>query len=667
MLIIDNSCSMFEVGNKECGNNALDSDPTYLRITGAALFAARMAFGQPSPQDRIGAISMGSQANVVYPLRSIIESRDALATAVDRPQPQGSTQVIAALRLAYTQLKQNPIGNKPAVVFLTDGVPDPAKGQSFADIEAVVKEDEQIPIYVLLLQNRRADARVPQEEVAKYSAYIRDWQNFQGRAGYVRVYVVPDNDRLVQAYYQVMADITARPDLEQVKTLKPGETKEFYVSRYAKRVYITVIHPDKQRRGKIQISDKSRNLLVVGTPGVEVFIGQDNWVEVYSAFGPRLAGQTDGNWRVTSVDATISFFVDAEGAYHFDWIAPKPVPGKLVGTWELNGPVRPDTNLKLQFRLVTDQDQPVTEKQNISGQVILPDGTQQSLNVPTSFAPDANGVYTLPLRLADYSSPKAPSWFQINLRSDDPKQIGAGSGSAIAVYRLRIQADPNVPLPSPSPMHTPTVVSTPVPLPTPTPTPCPWPAPVCAILPLLPVILGALAALLALLGTGYVILRIMRKPPEGFVVIVEDGEPKPPRSLKSRATGKVWGWWDLTVGPNGDLRIRPRSDASVGPGAEPSVPEQPGEQVTVTIPGMGSETIPVEATSTKRGKGKVREPSGPKRKPVTVLGRFINEEGTTKFVNLAGGGVTTLSDNTVQTVSFGNIQLQMCLDREKLI
>ncbi len=660
MLIIDNSCSMYKPGTPSCGlGDALGTDPDFLRIKGAELFAARLAFGEVQPQDRIGAISLGTSPFVVYPLKPVTESRGPLAATVYNPAPLGGTSVMGALRLAYDEFRRNPSNNKPVIVFLTDGVPYPSAGQSFSDIEALVKAHSNVPIYVLLLQNGPA---VPPD----YKAYIDEWKKFQPRMNNVQVYVIPDYKELLATYDKVMADVTARPQGPPPRELRPGMSEEFYVSRFARRVYVTVIHPDKERRGGVEIKDKSGQPILAGEPGVDVFIDKDNSTEVYLASGPRLAGQTGGNWRVTSIDATFSYVVDLSGAYKFKWLTPPASEGVLPGVLIVNDRVNPLTRLDCQFLLVDEQGAPILDRQNISGQVILPDGTKKDLQAG-HFSQDATGLYHLQMQLADYGAQDSRGRFVIDLKSDDPDQTGPAS--SIAKLTVWIESDPNVPTPvpptnTPTPTLTPTITPTPTPypprtVPPPSPTPCPNP-PLCKSTP--EIVLWIILGLAGLAAVVYILLRIVLKPPEGHVLVVEDGQPRSHSiSLKANARGKLWGWWEMTVGPQGDIRIHPKlSEAgSVGVGVPGPASES---DVTVYIPGVGETVVPSGTGRPTGGKRKGKAPT----KRGKILGRFVNEEGKTRFINEYARGSIVLTGDSLQTVSFGNIQLRMCLDREKV-
>jgi len=659
MLIIDNSCSMYEVGNSVCGNNALGSDPDYLRVMGASLFAASMDFSEAQPVDRIGAIHMGTTANLIYPLLPIEQSREALARAVADPVPMGGTQVMEALREAYAVLKaESGSGNRPAIAFLTDGVPYPAEGQSFADIETLVKENTDVPIYLLLLQNQGAE--VPQDEVRRYNAYIGKWQQFAQRVENVKVYIIPDHDNLLDTYHDVINDLEAQPPSPPPSTLQSGQSQDFYVSRYARRVYITAIQLDPQSRGDIEITDKSGQIVQDGEGGVRIFRREANPVEVYLAYGPRLTGQTDGMWNVRALNAALSVFIDVQGAYVFNWLSPKAVLNDLLpGTLILREPVNPLSDLELTFNLLIDQDQPIVEPQVISGDLLAPDGTTYPVRIPADFAPDAQGIYRLPFRLADYGSNSTMGRFELSLRSDDPQQTGSVQQS-IAMIRVWIEADPDAPVTTvvatPKPVQTatvsPTLPVTPIPQP---PTPCPNP-PFCKTTGQLVgigllFVLGGAAAI-------YAFLRLVRKPPEGFVLVYENNAPRGGKiSLKAKASHKFWQWWQVTVGPKGDIRVTPDMTSAASNGASSSTSDSP----PVKIPGMKDMT---PAPAARRGHSK--KSRGKHKQRGNILGMFVYKDGRTRFINKAGRGRQKL-DETVQSVALGsNVNLQMSSDEKKL-
>ncbi len=150
MLVIDNSCSMFPASQRIPGCEVWGNDPDFLRITGASLFIARTGFALPAASDyQLGVVSMGDNPpELISPLTSLDEARDALARAISNPQPKLATQIVPALEMAYRELRESPNrrpGNLPAVVLLTDGAPFPAEGQSNEDIERLVAANPDVP------------------------------------------------------------------------------------------------------------------------------------------------------------------------------------------------------------------------------------------------------------------------------------------------------------------------------------------------------------------------------------------------------------------------------------------------------------------------------------------------------------------------------------------
>jgi len=406
-------------------------------------------------------------------------------------------------------------------------------------------------------------------------------------------------------------------------------------------------------------------LIESGTQGVEIFSEPDVAVEVYAAYGPRLIGQTDGDWTVTSVDARISFFVDVRGAYRFDWLSPQAIPGTLPGVLLLDDPVNPNSELVLQFRFVDEQNQRISEVQRISGYVKLPDGDEIDLVVPSGFNPDANGIYHLPFRVMNYDSTGARGRLELYLQSEDPGQ--PGSGQAIAVQRVWIEADPDAPVVTPTPVIIPTTTPTPTATEPPTGTPSPTPTryipengepdpPIQGAL-LISIIVGGVLVLV------YVLLRLVLKPPRGFA-LVQDESRKPIVPLRKKAAWKIWGWWRVTVGPKGNLRVRPKVAEPSGGGVMAGAYQPSTEVEKISVPGMGEGVAVLTPTSGKGKKGKEAR----KTKKKSVYGYFYRDGERTKFKYDCeyGRGTRTLSDNTVEVVPFGDVQLFMCSSREKL-
>jgi hypothetical protein len=649
---------MFEPGVSGCAvDDALGSDVDKLRVTGAMMFALRTAHGEPSPKDRIGAVSMGGEVDVVYPLTPIDKAREGVVAAVENPKPKGGTNVIDALNAAYDELIRDPQPTQtPAIVFLTDGVPYPSEGQSFTEIERLVREYPTIPLYVLLLQNQ--DVVIPE-----YQEYIRKWRQFQQRVTNVRVYEVRDEDDLLSTYNTVIADIAGRPPGIAIETIESGESRDFYISQYAQKVQITAIYPDKEDRGSIEVRDRSGQAVTAEDPGVTIYSDQDTPIEVYTAQGVRLEGQTGGDWSVVSVNARVSFFVDVRGAYRFDWLSPAMTLGTLPGVVQMEDEVHPRSELRLRFQFVDEAQKTILDKQRVSGYVITPDGVEQDLHTTPEFE---DGVYTLPFQIAQYSSDKSSGRYEMYLQSEDPKQ--GQPSQAIAVQRVWIEADPDAQIVTPTPS---VATATTKPTNTPTVMPTTTVTPTASIsIPtdgnVIPSTSDPFQRVLTIsffviLGLGglYLLLRLLIKSPQGFVMIVGD-IAKSPQSIKRKASRKLWGWWKLTVGPKGDLRLRDKSNSDAGLSGGNAGYGAPAGGAEVQVPGMGQQMVAAAEPDSQKGKRK--------KKKYKVYGYFYRDREKTKFRCEYGPskGRRTLSSDTVDVVNFGDVQLQICLKREKL-
>ena len=204
MLVIDNSCSMFPHDKilPEC--DLWGSDPDFLRITGAEIFAARLGFDEINEQDyQIGAISMGEIPPQIFPLQPAAEVTDKLAKWLQDPKPQLQTQILPALDLAYEEVTESPehkVGNLPVIVLLTDGRPYPEAGQTNADIEKFVMEHPDVPLFVILLRNSKNPDK-------GYDQYINFWKKLGRDYEYIQTYQVDDADELAKTYNDILARV----------------------------------------------------------------------------------------------------------------------------------------------------------------------------------------------------------------------------------------------------------------------------------------------------------------------------------------------------------------------------------------------------------------------------------------------------------------------------
>lgn len=184
VLLIDNSGSMEA------------NDPAGLRWSAAQLFVDLADDG-----DRVAAFAF---ANEVQPLSDAAEeqltpiqgyeSRRTLKEAFAPRAPEGATNMEAAVRAALTLLREDAGGNRPIVVFLTDGRPEPESQRPA--LEALIQEAgrEGIPVFPILL-GTDTDARVADQMVRDTGGLRQDVRNAAGllRAfGKIYTFIRPD-------------------------------------------------------------------------------------------------------------------------------------------------------------------------------------------------------------------------------------------------------------------------------------------------------------------------------------------------------------------------------------------------------------------------------------------------------------------------------------------
>ena len=398
MLVIDNSCSMFPASQRIPGCEVWGNDPDFLRITGASLFIARTGFAQPAASDyQLGVVSMGDNPpELISPLTSLDQARDALARAISNPQPKLATQIVPALEMAYRELRESPNrrpGNLPAVVLLTDGAPFPAEGQSNEDIERLVAANPDVPLFVILLQNR-------QQASTNYERYIQFWDEVALRHNFVRSYPVNSTEEIERTYDEIVARLensVARPPL----SLAPGETLEVFISRYIQRVVFTFTRQRGTPAPNVAITDPAGVQVSDRDADVQRFQGQENPVEVVAIGRGRLdAAPRDANWKITS-DQQVIVHIDMEGSYQVQFIEPAASPTGVPGQFLVDRPHGLGQPLTLRLKLADNASgAPVTEVQPLKMTVTNPDGSTARVPVPANLPPDADGTYTIPYDLA---------------------------------------------------------------------------------------------------------------------------------------------------------------------------------------------------------------------------------------------------------------------------
>lgn len=426
-IVVDNSGSMF-------GSDG--NDPTTLRVVGADLFIARLGFGDANAADyQAGIISMGSAPEIVAPLQPLDPVRGYLAQLISDPPNAGGTQIVESLELAYRELRTSPnrrSGNLPAIILLTDGVPDPPEGQSQADIEQLVAENSDIPLFVMLLQNRVGGSS------PEYQAYIQFWQSLQGRSSHIFVYQVADAEEIEDTYNRVIAQLQNTVPSEGFPVV-PGSPVNVYVSRYVQRLIVTIVHDrEADARGNVEITDPSGALVTDADPDVSHFDDPDNPVEVVSIGSRRIGTLVDDVWTIRS-DAPVMVFLDRQGAYNIDFDAPVVSLTDVTNVYLAVDRHSPIEELVIRFRLMDEGGLPVPDPQPIHGVVFHPDGSEAEMRIPADLVPDAEGVYEITY---DYSTyPNALSEAGRYTFVFEAGQANEGEGERVPVTVARLLVD----------------------------------------------------------------------------------------------------------------------------------------------------------------------------------------------------------------------------------
>lgn len=141
VIVIDNSGSM-------------EADRRNLRFV-----AAKMMIDLLSERDRVGLVLFSSKAqqltSQLVPL-NLSDSREELKRYLSQA-PKGGTNYDDALRSAY-ELFGERSGNQRAVIFLTDGEPDPYSDAQLQRLETFERED--IPVFLIMLEYRRVSETI---------------------------------------------------------------------------------------------------------------------------------------------------------------------------------------------------------------------------------------------------------------------------------------------------------------------------------------------------------------------------------------------------------------------------------------------------------------------------------------------------------------------------
>ena len=430
IIVIDNSCSMFPKEKIIAGCTTWGSDPDYLRIIGADLFIARLGFAQENEADyQVGVIDLGDTPSLVSPLRPSLDGRDALAERIADPIARSATRLVPALELAYQELRNSSNrkdSNLPAIVLITDGVPWPPEGQSNSVIEALINQNTDIPLFLMLLKGVG-------ERSEGYEQYINFWQQLQLKNNHVFVYLIEDAEQIEDTYNLIVSQLQDTiPTKGQMLT--PEVPLQVFVSEYVQRVIITVIHEFSDSKGVTSIIDPEGNVVLDSDPGVAHFRGNANPVEVISLAPPRLSDKfKEREWIVKSSEE-VNVFIDWQGAYHINILDPLVTPGELSNIFEVKERQNSSTEMLLRFNLLMLDGTVITTPQKIAGEVVYPDGTLDLLRMPTDLRPDSAGVYEL---LIDFKN-LYPNLNNLSGRMS--LTIEAGAANAIGIQQLPISS-----------------------------------------------------------------------------------------------------------------------------------------------------------------------------------------------------------------------------------
>ena len=208
---------------------------------------------------------------------------------IANPKPETATRLVPALQLAYEELTTSPnrkSANLPAAVLITDGVPYPPEGQSNADIEKLIQQYPDIPLFLMILKG--ADSNL--DEFDKYVAF---WQGMQQKYDHVFVYLIDRPDQIQDTYNTIVA-LLQDTIATKGSLVTPGQDLSFYVSRYIDEIVITASYPPGAEQGGLQVIDPRGQVVQEGEAGVARFSGEQNPVEVISIAAPRLADAYQG-------------------------------------------------------------------------------------------------------------------------------------------------------------------------------------------------------------------------------------------------------------------------------------------------------------------------------------------------------------------------------------
>jgi uncharacterized protein YegL len=285
ILVIDNSGSMFgyTCRNREpIGAN----DAEGLRIQGAEIIIGALAADLKPRETKLGIVTFGNDARLVKPLTQLGNEdatvRSSLVAAVQNPDCQGETNIVAAIRAAQEELRSeraNP-NNIPAIIFLTDGTPTIGGGEE--TIAKLLDELGDVNFFTIILgQNPNLDQ------------FKRFWQQQGAQRQHVNVFELNSNDEIPTLYKQIAAELNNTPDLVNAPTLPPGATVSVPVPANVQQAVLTVLKPSATVQMQV-LNPAGQNIQQL-PPSRFRLLSQNSTVEVLVVERPEV-----GDWTVSA-------------------------------------------------------------------------------------------------------------------------------------------------------------------------------------------------------------------------------------------------------------------------------------------------------------------------------------------------------------------------------
>lgn len=243
VLLIDNSGSM-------SGN-----DPAGLRWSAAQLFVDLANSG-----DRIaafafstGVIPLGEAVNGHPTLIFDKSSRQALKQELTSRNPDGETNMAGALEAALSMFESNPGGNRPVVVFLTDGRPWPEDQRP--QLLQLIRQagGKGIPVFPILLGSD-TDAQVSEQmirETGGLQQEVRDATGLLQAFGKIYAFMRPGlySDELAITGYTVGFRTNSDQAITTMSIIVPRSDADQSAVSSIKLVGEEILHQDKHSSG----------------------------------------------------------------------------------------------------------------------------------------------------------------------------------------------------------------------------------------------------------------------------------------------------------------------------------------------------------------------------------------------------------------------------------